>query len=158
MENAAETQDWLMVAEVDIVYRNPVKASQRPKVASSESAYQLLRSRWDDDKIDLQEQFKILLLNKANRALGIFKVADGGTTSIIVDSKLIFVAALKAAASSIILAHNHPSGNLKPSLPDRNITKQLVELGELLDISVLDHLIISSEGYYSFSDNGDMET
>jgi DNA repair protein RadC len=86
--------------------------------------------------------------------LGIYEVSTGGMTGTVADPKLIFAAALKGAACGIILAHNHPSNNLKPSISDEQLTTKIKEGGKLLDIKLLDHLIISSEGYYSFADEG----
>jgi len=97
---------------------------------------------------------KILLLNRANKCLGIFTVSQGGTTSTEVDAKLIFATALKCNAINIILAHNYPSGNLSPSGADTQLTKKLKEGGKLLNIDVLDHIIITEDGYYSFADEG----
>lgn len=96
---------------------------------------------------------KLILLNNANRVLGICIVSQGGITDTVVDPKLIFSTALKANATCIMLCHNHPSGNLRPSEADVKITNQCKRAGELLEIRVLDHIIISSE-YYSFADEG----
>ena len=100
------------------------------------------------------EQFKVLLLNRANKVLGIFEVSSGGSTGTVADPKLIFAAAIKANACGIILAHNHPSGNLQPSQADIDLTKRMKEGGRLLEIQVLDHIIVTTEGYYSFADEG----
>ncbi len=115
MEIIFESTDWTKVSEVELVYRSKVKASQRPLVKDSNSAYDLLISNWDPNKIELLEEFKILLLNQANRVLGIFPLSRGGITGTVADPRLIFGAAIKACATSIILFHSHPSGNLKPS-------------------------------------------
>jgi len=96
----------------------------------------------------------VLCLNRANRILGWAKVSQGGLTGTVADPKLIYQIALKSNASSIIIAFNHPSGNLNPSESDIQLTRKLKEAGLMLDLPVLDHLIISSEGYYSFADEG----
>lgn len=142
------------VAEVKLSYRNRVKPSERPQVTSSTDSYQVLKESWDAGKLEFVEQFKVLLLNRANRVLGIYELSTGGVAGTIADPKLIFVAALKACASGIILSHNHPSGNLKPSQADLQLTKKIKAGGELLDIAVLDHLILTSESYYSLADEG----
>lgn len=142
------------VAEVELVYKSKVKASERPTIKSSRDAYDILKLSWDEGKIDLCEQFKVMLMNKANRVLGIFEVSSGGVTGTIADPKLIFMAALKTNACCLILAHNHPSGNLKPSRADEDLTKKIKNAGSFLDINVLDHIIITSEGYFSFGDEG----
>lgn len=98
------------------------------------------------------EQFKVLLLNTANKVLGISDISTGGVSSTVADPRIVFTTALKANASKIILAHNHPSGNLRPSQSDTDLTIKMKEAGRFLDIMVLDHLIITNEGYYSISD------
>ena len=143
------------VAEAKISYRNPVKASERVKITKSQDAYSLLLANWDST-IELYESFRILMLNKANKVLGISLVGEGGISNCVVDPKRVFTTALLASCSSIILCHNHPSGNIQPSEADRQITKKIVACGNLLDITVLDHLIITAESYYSFADNNEL--
>ena len=140
------------VSEIKLSYRPKFKASERPKVTSSKEAYDILYNNWDLDQIELLEQFKILLLNRANKVIGIFQVSSGGVAGTVADPKLIFSTALKACASSIILSHNHPSGNLQPSQQDIELTKKIKTGAGYLDIMVLDHVIITSGGYYSFAD------
>jgi len=100
------------------------------------------------------EEFWILFLNRANFILGKSQVSKGGMSGTIADPRMIFKAALNHKASSIILCHNHPSGNTKPSEADIRLTKNLAESGKLLEISVLDHLIVTQNGFYSFADEG----
>ena len=140
------------IAEVELIYKSKVKASDRPKITHSNDAYVIFKNTWDENKIELQEQFKVMLLNRANKVLGIYEVSTGGITGTVADPKLIFAAALKACGCGIILVHNHPSNNLKPSIPDEQLTTKIKEGGKLLDIKLLDHLIISSEGYLSMAD------
>jgi DNA repair protein RadC len=102
----------LEVAEIELVYKSKVKASARPLVTSSQSAHEILLKAWDENKIEFVEQFKVLLLNRANKVLGIYEVSTGGISGTVADPRVIFVAALKANACSMILSHNHPSGNL----------------------------------------------
>ena len=142
------------VAEIELVYKSKVKASARPVITSSKSAYDILLKAWDENKIELLEQFKVLLLNRANKVLGIYEVSTGGISGTVADPRLIFVAALKANASSIVISHNHPSGNLKPSRQDEELTSKIKQAGQFLDIKVLDHLIVTPEAYYSFADDG----
>ena len=106
------------------------------------------------DTIELQEEFKVLLLNKAHRVLGIYNLSKGGIDGTVADIRLVFTTALKTASTSIILAHNHPSGKLLPSTADKMLTSKLRNAGDILDIKVLDHLIISKDGYFSFGDEG----
>jgi DNA repair protein RadC len=143
------------VAEVQMSYRNPVKASERVKVTKSNDAYELIMASWDST-LELYESFKILMLNKANKVLGISTVGEGGVSSCNIDTKRVFTTALLTNCCSIILCHNHPSGNIQPSEADRLITKKIQSAGTLLDIAVLDHLIITPETYYSFADNGEI--
>ena len=142
------------IAEIELVYKSKVKASERPMVSTSKDAYEILRQCWNENKIDLLEQFKILLLNRANKVLAVYEVSSGGITGTIADPRLIFTAALKANTVSIILAHNHPSGNLKPSRADEELTSKIKEAGKFLDIKVLDHIVLCSDSYFSFADEG----
>ena len=142
------------VAEIQLTYRSNVKPSQRPKVNSSKDAFEIFSQSWDPNKIELMEQFKVMLLNRANKVLGIFDLSTGGVSGTVADPKLIFAAAIKANATSVILAHNHPSGNLKPSESDINLTLKVKEGGKLLEIAVLDHIIVTTEGHFSFADEG----
>lgn len=142
------------VAEIELVYRHIADYKNIPVTKSSQQNYELLLSVWDKDKIDLVEQFKILLLNRAFKVLALYTVSTGGVSGTVADPRLIFTAALKINASAIVLAHNHPSGNLNPSRADEELTRKIKNAGLFLDIMVLDHLIITSTGYYSFSDEG----
>lgn len=141
------------IAEIKVSYTSKLKFSEMPTVTTSAEAALLLRKVWSDT-MQLREEFYLLLLNRANKVIGYFLASQGGTSATIVDPKLIFPMALKCNANGLILAHNHPSGNLKPSEEDRKLTKKLVECGKLLDISVLDHLILTTEAYTSFADEG----
>ncbi|QEC69729.1 DNA repair protein [Panacibacter ginsenosidivorans] len=154
MEQTFSMETLYQVAEIELVYKSKVKASERPKIITSKDAYKILLQTWDEDKMELQEQFKILLLNRGNKVVGIYEVSTGGITGTVADPRLIFTAALKANAVALILAHNHPSASLKPSNADTTLTQKIKEGGKLLDINVMDHLIICNEGYYSFADEG----
>ncbi|MXV16894.1 JAB domain-containing protein [Hufsiella ginkgonis] len=144
----------LKALEVELNYRTKVPCQDRPKIVSANDAFILLRHYWDDNKIDLIEEFKILLLDRGNTVLGISNVGSGGIAGCIADPKIVFALALKARATGIILAHNHPSGSLKPSRYDINITKKFVECGKMLEVDILDHLILTSGGFYSFGNEG----
>jgi DNA repair protein RadC len=111
-------------------------------------------NEWEQETLQMQEEVKILLLNRNNKVLGIYSLAKGGLTSCVVDVRIILSIALKTLATGIILVHNHPSGNLKPSQADLDITKKLKQSCDLLDISFLDHLIITKDNYFSFADEG----
>ncbi|MDQ1142814.1 JAB domain-containing protein [Pedobacter agri] len=144
------------VSEIEISYRPAFKLSERPKVTSSNIAYGILDQSWDHNKMELLEEFKVLLLNRQNRVLGVLNVAQGGFSEVMIDPKVVFSAALKACASGIILSHNHPSSELSPSEADIRLTRKMLEGGKLLGIEVLDHLILSAYDYYSFRDEGMM--
>ena len=154
METLNKNINLSYVAEITISYNQKIKASQRPVVKSSMDVFKILSNNWNRDKIDLLEQFKIILVNRSHKILGIVGISTGGIAGCIVDSKIIFATTLKSCASGIILAHNHPSGNLTPSSADINLTNKIIAGAEILDLLVLDHIIISSEGYYSFKDEG----
>src|SRR5690606_10691267 len=133
-------------------YKTKVKLSQRPKITSSKEAYAILLESWDEDKLEFVEQFKVLLLNRANKVLGIYEVSTGGVSGTVADPKLVFAAAINANASAMILAHNHPSGQLKPSQADISLTKKIAQGGRSLEMPVLDTIIVTGVGLYSFAD------
>lgn len=141
------------LSEISISYKPSYKFSERPMVASSYDVSKVFRTAWSDD-ICYCEEFVILLLSRANRVLGVSRLSRGGIAGTVVDVRNIMQAALMANAASIILCHNHPSGNLKPSQADLNLTRKIKEAASLFDISVLDHLILSDESYLSFADEG----
>ncbi|NOT76963.1 MAG: JAB domain-containing protein [Cyclobacteriaceae bacterium] len=153
MENTNEKK-MFEVAEIQLTYKSNVKPSLRPKINGSRDVYEILKGNWDDLKIEFIEQFKVVLLNRANKVLGILEVSTGGVTGTVADPKVIFVAALKANACGIIVAHNHPSGNLTASQADIDLTRKLREGGKFLEVPLLDHLIVTTEGYFSFADEG----
>ncbi len=142
----------LNVSEIKVTY----STSDTPKVRikSGEDAYNVLLASWDMDTIELQEEFKVLLLNRANEVLGLYPLSKGGITGTVVDQRLIFAVALKCNATGIIMCHNHPSGKLLPSETDITLTKSIGKCAELLEINLLDHLIITKNGFYSFSNEG----
>ena len=142
------------VAEVELIYKSKVKASSRPKIVSSKDAYNVLIKAWDENKIEFVEQFKVLFLNRANKVLGIYDVSTGGISGTVADPRVIFAAALKVNCCGIIISHNHPSGNLKPSRQDEELTQKIKLAGQILEIKLMDHVIVSTEGYYSFADEG----
>jgi DNA repair protein RadC len=131
--------------------RNEKVVEEKPKIGGSGDAFHLLRPDFQDIPY---EAFWIILLNRANRVIKKYQVSKGGVTGTVADPKIIFKAALEELASGVILAHNHPSGNLTASQADIDLTKKLVAGGRLLEIQVLDHLIIAGQKYYSFADEG----
>jgi DNA repair protein RadC len=142
------------VSEVSLSYKNVVPPSQRVKINGSVRACELLLETWSENTIELKEEFKILLLNRAHKVLGISVISSGGVSGTLVDPKMIFVTALKANSSGLILSHNHPSGNLQPSQADIQLTRKLVASGKLLELPIIDHIILTTNGYFSFADEG----
>ncbi|WP_316818853.1 JAB domain-containing protein [Pedobacter nyackensis] len=142
------------VAEVELTYKPNYKPSERPQISTSKQAHEVFISHWSLGKIELIEEFKILLLNRRNRVLGIVDISMGGITETLADPKVIFAVALKSGATGIILCHNHPSEELQPGKSDIELTKRLQQCGRLLDIDILDHLIVSKDTFYSFADEG----
>lgn len=126
-------------------------SKEKTQLSSSREAFDLMEPHIGDLK---HEEFWVLLLNRANRLIEIRNMSKGGVSGTVADAKLIFKAALSKLASSIIVCHNHPSGNLKPSRADQQLTAKLVAAGKNLDIAVLDHLIIGNNSYFSFADEG----
>jgi DNA repair protein RadC len=141
------------LAEVKISYSHKVKASDRQSIHCSRDAFQIANLIIPEDQVEHHEFFSILLLNRANQVLGYKHISEGGIAGTVTDVRIIFQAAIKANASAFIAIHNHPSGNLHPSEADKKITQKIKEAGLLLDISLLDHLIVTSESYYSFADD-----
>jgi DNA repair protein RadC len=123
------------------------------KITSSKCAYSILITLYDPNTLGYRESSYVLFLDPQNKTLGWFTLSLGGTYSTVIDVKLLFATALCCGASGFILTHNHPSGNLSPSESDRVLTKRIYDIGELLNIHLLDHIIITTESYFSFSDN-----
>ena len=143
------------VNEIAISYSGSIKTKLLPKISSSRDAANLLFEHWDKQNIELFESFKMLLLNNSNKVKGIYTLSKGGITGTLVDIRIVFAVVLKSVTTSIILAHNHPSGTLQPSQPDKLLTEKIKKAGELFDIKVLDHLILTPDGdYFSFADEG----
>ena len=140
------------VGEVELTYKSTSKS--RNKIYSSEDAYEVLLSTYREGTICYKEYFKVLFLNQASQILGYTLISEGGITDTTVDVRVILQAALLTNSVAIILAHNHPSGNLKPSRQDMEITKQVRETAQIMRIRVLDHIILSDTEYYSFADEG----
>ena len=121
-------------------------------IKSSDDIVQVLRNVFNADTIHWTEEFIIVCLNRAHKVIGTCKVGLGGFTGVVCDPKVVMTIALQSSATSLILAHNHPSGNLKPSDADRRMTDKIKQACELLDINLLDHIILTDESYYSFAE------
>jgi len=141
-----------IVAAFELGRRRQVEPESRKKrIMSSQDAFDNLNSLMGDLQ---HEEFVALMLNRANHLIRAETISIGGISGTVVDPKVLFKRALDASASSLILAHNHPSGNLQPSEADKSITAKLKRAGDDLEIKVLDHLIIGEGAYYSFADEG----
>lgn len=138
---------------LNINYSDKVKKSELHKITSSKDCVGILRPLFDSS-INWREEMVMLCLNRANKVIAYYRVSVGGTTGTVCDPKIIFSVALNCLANSIILCHNHPSGNLQPSLADNQITQKIKDAGKLLEITLLDHIIITDESFYSYADEG----
>jgi DNA repair protein RadC len=142
----------LELAEIKVSYKS--KQKSKIKITNSLDVFNVLFPLYDKDTIEYQEQFYLLLLNRANSIIGWIRLSTGGTAGTVVDPKIVFALALQTNACGIILSHNHPSGNIQPSKNDIALTSNMINAGKLLEIKLLDHLIISpDEKYYSFADD-----
>ena len=141
------------VAEIEVVYKPAI--SDKPIISSSLDAYNVLVNFFPSETLSLQERFVAMYLNRSNRVIGVYHMSTGGITGTVVDIRLLLSVALKTAATGIILAHNHPSGNLKPSDADKDLTNKIKKASEYMDIKLLDHLIIVPEDkHLSFTEEG----
>jgi len=150
------TSDILTQAsEIEIHYKSKVRPSERPQITNSKDCAEIFKSIFDFNTIDYREFFYAMYLNRGNKILGVLQVSSGGVSGTIADPKIIFQGALKLNASVIIVCHNHPSGNLKPSPEDITLSRKLKEGAAILDMAVLDSLIITSaDDYTSLADEG----
>jgi DNA repair protein RadC len=141
------------------IKRFELKTSQtdleQVKISNSENAADFIRQFYSDD-IEIYESFFILLMNRANKVTGYAKISQGGVCGTIVDKKILLKYVVDSLASGIIIAHNHPSGNTSPSDADIRITKEVKELCKLVDSTLMDHVILTADSFYSFADNGNL--
>jgi len=145
-----------MINEITLSYRK--QECQTETINSSLDAVQTARLIYGNAgaEIEVKEYFFVILLNQANQVVGYNKLSEGGISGTVADIRLCFALALKSLACAMILVHNHPSGGLKPSEADKQLTKKFCEAGELLDIKVLDHIILTQASYCSFADDGNI--
>lgn len=141
-----------MVAEVRVSLYPKGSIKDRPTVNRSTDAEEYFRLGWED--LSYCESFKVMFLNRANKVIGIREISRGGIVATVVDLRMIFQAALGVNATAMIVAHNHPSGNLTPSDADIRLTRRIKEAGVIMEINLLDHLILADSGHYSFADEG----
>jgi len=140
------------IGELKVSYKT--NAAPYGKILTSDNMAEFLKRIWDMDLMEYQEQFCLVCLSRSNHIIGYQFISTGGTAGTVVDCKMIFQSALLTNATSIIVAHNHPSGNLQPSEQDKRLTQRLKDLGKLIDIPLLDHVIVTKDSYTSFGDQG----
>lgn len=141
-----------IVNEIKLSYSR--KGNCERLITSSVDAVDIFREHFDADEMDYRESFFALYLNQANKVLGIKKISECGISSTLVDVRIVMQAALLCNASGIIISHNHPSGNLKPSGCDIKMTNQIQEASKIMDMSLPDHIVLTSDSHFSFADNG----
>tara|TARA_Y100001933_G_scaffold232760_1_gene251567 strand:- start:1051 stop:1500 length:450 start_codon:yes stop_codon:yes gene_type:complete len=142
------------VNEIKISYVDGIKSKDWIQISTSAQAAEVIFEHWDKRTMQLQETFKIVLLNNSNKVKGICQISQGGISGTLVDMRILFATVLKSLSVGIILAHNHPSGKLEPSKADISLTKKIKKAASVFDIRLLDHLIFAPDGdYYSFADN-----
>lgn len=154
LKNEIEQINRMTVSDVKLIYYPKIKPSERPSINRSADAHKVFMEKWDENNLYLIEEFKLMLLNRGNRVLGVVAVSSGGMTGTVADPRIILRYAILAGATSIVLAHNHPSGNLKPSQADGALTQKIKHACQFVDISVMDHIIVNGEGYFSMADEG----
>ena len=153
LPNTITPEEITAFGELEITYKTKEKLNKTLK--NTNESVELLRSIWSN-QIEYREEVVLLLLNRAMSVIGWIKISAGGTASTVVDVKMIMQAALLSNATALILCHNHPSGNFTPSEKDISLTKKIIEAGKILEITVLDHIILTRESHYSFADEGMM--
>ncbi len=145
----------LKVCDVKLTYNTKVKSSERPVIHNSEDIYRLLVDHvYNEGTIQYKEYLKLILLNNSSKVLGVSNISEGGINETSADIRIIMQAAILGNATRIILAHNHPSGSLKPSTVDNLLTERVKNTAKLFNITLLDHIIVTDSGYYSYLDEG----
>jgi DNA repair protein RadC len=150
------------LAELKVTYKRGRRKDTRQQkmpwaLNTAVKAEEYLRTLWDEDTIDLREEFVVLCLDASLTVLGWVRLHTGGLDSSPVDPRLVFGVALQTASAAIVVAHNHPSGNVEPSQQDEVLTQRLAVGAKLLGVRLLDHLILGREGSYSFASAGRLE-
>lgn len=152
IKGIGEAKAITIVAALELGRRRKAQdIDEKPKISSSKDAFDLIQG----DLMDLpHEEFWVLLLNRMHQVVKKKRISEGGVSGTVADPKIIYKLALEDLASGVIVAHNHPSGNLKPSQSDIDLTRKLKEAGRFLEVQLLDHLIIANRNYFSFADEG----
>ena len=142
------------ICEIEVKYNPKISPLDRPRIVSSKSAYEYLLIVFNWETLSIKEEAIVIFLNRGNRAIGAYYLSSGGINGTVIDIRIILGIALKCLATAIIIAHSHPSQELKPSKADREITDQLQLAARLMEINLFDHLIVTRNGYFSFKDEG----
>ena len=140
------------IPELSLKYKT--SETKKIKITSPKDTYNYAKELFDADLIEYREEVIVIFCNRANNTTGFMKISSGGVAGSIVDNKMILSSALLAGSSNILLAHNHPSNNTEPSSSDKHITEKLKDAANLLDINLLDHVIVGSDSYFSFAEEG----
>jgi DNA repair protein RadC len=151
VDGIGEARAITIAAALELGRRRQATEVQKPKITNSSDIAHYLQAHLRDK---LYEVFVVAFLNRSNKVIHIETISEGGITATIVDTRIILKKALEQNAVSIVLCHNHPSGSLKPSKADEYLTQKIKQAALLLDINVVDHVIVSEDGYYSFADEG----
>jgi DNA repair protein RadC len=144
----------LQIPEFKLSFKTKVKSSELFHISSSADVAHVCRMVFDEDTIEWLESFVLICLNRANKVVGFTKISQGGVTGTVADPRVILQHALLTNATSIILAHNHPSGSLRPSRADEEMTQKIKTACSYFDIKMLDHIIVTADEYFSFVDEG----
>lgn len=155
IKGIGEAKAITIVAALELGHRRRMAEilTEPLKINNSKDAYNILRIYLEDLQV---EQFWILLLNRSNTVIKQLKISEGGYTGTVAEPSLILKQAILNNAKSLILCHNHPSGNLMPSMADKELTKKIKQAAQYLDICIFDHIIVTHSSYYSFADNGEL--
>ncbi|QMU65242.1 MAG: DNA repair protein [Flavobacteriaceae bacterium] len=145
------------ISKIQLSYQPEIPVKDRIKILDSGQSAETLRSLWNPDTLELQEQFMVLYLNNRNQIIGYYPHSSGTMTQAMIDMRLILATALGCGAVSMILSHNHPSSNPKPSKADHILTQKISKASKTIDITLLDHIILTKDSHYSFADNGEID-
>lgn len=145
------------VEEITVKYSPSIKNNEPIFIKSSQDCYTHLRPFFCSDTLEVQEQFLVMYLNHRKKVIGVYRLSKGGITVTVADIRLVLSVALKTLATSIVISHNHPSGNPNPSMADIKVTMKFKQACEIMEIELIDHLVVTQgEEFYSFKDNGIM--
>jgi DNA repair protein RadC len=154
MKQKNSTQTSFQIAEIELIYKAHIKASKRPLISASSAANDVLAETWDKEMLSPREQFHVILLNRANRVLGVVRLPTDNFAKAVSYPKMIFTACLTANAVAIIIGHHQPAGNLEAKRQNEKLGKDLKYFGSFLNISVLDFIITTENSYCSLADQG----